>query len=153
MFNENLKTLRKQKGMSQEALAIELNVVRQTVSKWEKGLSVPDVEMLQKIADTLDAPISTLLGAKIVDEESTNDQAEQLARIAEQMAVKNRRAKRIWKIVLIIIILSVAISAVITILGFLSYSFIATTNSEVEKQAEEMLTTEPVSMFISNILS
>lgn len=56
------------------------------------------------------------------------------------------------KTLLIIIILSVAISAVITILVFLSYSFIATTNSEVEKQAEEMLTTEPVSMFIPNIL-
>ena len=40
MFNENLKTLRKQKGFSQEELASRLHVVRQTISKWEKNLSV-----------------------------------------------------------------------------------------------------------------
>lgn len=45
MFSENLKTLRKQKGMSQETLAQQLNVVRQTISKWEKGLSVPDADL------------------------------------------------------------------------------------------------------------
>ena len=51
MLNENLKQLRKSKGLSQEELAIRLNVVRQTISKWEKGLSVPDADMLIKIAD------------------------------------------------------------------------------------------------------
>lgn len=39
MLNENIKTLRKAKGLSQEELAVKLNVVRQTVSKWEKGVS------------------------------------------------------------------------------------------------------------------
>ena len=39
MLNENLKNIRKTKGLSQEELAIKLNVVRQTVSKWEQGLS------------------------------------------------------------------------------------------------------------------
>ena len=51
MFCENLKLLRKQKGMSQEALAQQLNVVRQTISKWEKGLSVPDAELMTRIAE------------------------------------------------------------------------------------------------------
>lgn len=51
MFHENLKTMRKAKGYTQEELAIKLNVVRQTVSKWEKGLSVPDADVLCKIAD------------------------------------------------------------------------------------------------------
>jgi putative transcriptional regulator len=46
MFGENLKTLRKEKGFSQEQLAARLNVVRQTISKWEKGISVPDAETL-----------------------------------------------------------------------------------------------------------
>ena len=41
MFQNNLKALRKEKGITQEELAARLNVVRQTVSKWEKGLSVP----------------------------------------------------------------------------------------------------------------
>ena len=39
MLNENLKTLRKQRGLSQQELAVRLHVVRQTVSKWEKGVS------------------------------------------------------------------------------------------------------------------
>ena len=46
MLNENIKNLRKSKGLSQEELAVKLNVVRQTVSKWENGLSVPDADML-----------------------------------------------------------------------------------------------------------
>lgn len=53
MLNENLKTIRKRKGLLQEELAIRLNVVRQTISKWEKGLSVPDSDMLVKMGDIL----------------------------------------------------------------------------------------------------
>ena len=49
MLKENIKSIRKSKGLSQEELAIKLNVVRQTISKWEKGLSVPDSEMLVAI--------------------------------------------------------------------------------------------------------
>ena len=65
MLNENLKQLRKSKGLSQEELAIRLNVVRQTISKWEKGLSVPDADMLIKIADIFEVSVSELIGAKI----------------------------------------------------------------------------------------
>ena len=65
MLNENLKQLRKSKGLSQEELAIRLNVVRQTISKWEKGISVPDADMLIKIADIFEVSVSELLGAKI----------------------------------------------------------------------------------------
>lgn len=62
MLNENIKNLRKSKGLSQEELAVKLNVVRQTVSKWENGLSVPDVDMLIALSQVLDTPVSTLLG-------------------------------------------------------------------------------------------
>lgn len=65
MFGENLKTLRKQKGFSQEELAARLNVVRQTVSKWEKGLPVPDADTLIRLAEVLEVSVSELLGAKI----------------------------------------------------------------------------------------
>lgn len=65
MLNENLKQLRKSRGLSQEELAIRLNVVRQTISKWEKGISVPDADMLIKIADIFEVSVSELLGAKI----------------------------------------------------------------------------------------
>ena len=62
MLSENLKNIRKAKGLSQEELAIKLNVVRQTVSKWEKGLSVPDSEMLIRLAEILDTRVTVLLG-------------------------------------------------------------------------------------------
>lgn len=65
MFNENLKLYRKEKGFSQEQLALQLNVVRQTISKWEKGLSIPDAELLIKLAEILDVSVSGLLGSKI----------------------------------------------------------------------------------------
>lgn len=71
MLNENLKQLRKSKGLSQEELAIRLNVVRQTISKWEKGLSVPDADMLIKIADIFEVSVSELLGAKIDEKKRT----------------------------------------------------------------------------------
>lgn len=67
MLNENIKTIRKSKGLSQEELAIKLNVVRQTISKWENGLSVPDSEMLISISDVLETPVSTLLGETVAE--------------------------------------------------------------------------------------
>ena len=97
MLQDNLKALRKKKGVTQEELAARLNVVRQTVSKWEKGLSVPDAELLIRLAEALETPVSQLLGSKIEAEEQPDALAEQLSRINEQLAIKNRRAKRVWK--------------------------------------------------------
>lgn len=96
MLNESLKTIRKNKGFTQEDLAVKVNVVRQTVSKWEKGLSVPDAITLQNIADVLDVSVSQILGAEIKEENNRNEIADQLARINEQLAIKNRR----WNIFL-----------------------------------------------------
>ena len=66
MLSQNLKTIRKSKGLSQQELAVKLNVVRQTISKWEQGLSVPDSEMLISISEVLETPVSTLLGENVV---------------------------------------------------------------------------------------
>lgn len=99
MLQENLRAYRKEKGLSQEELAIRLHVVRQTVSKWEKGLSVPDADALLRIAEIFEVPVDALLGAKPAQEAEPGEVALQLARINEQLAVKNRRARRVWKIV------------------------------------------------------
>lgn len=99
MLNENIKTIRKARGLSQEELAVKLKVVRQTISKWEKGYSIPDVEMLTKIADVFEVPVAQLLGAKIEVEQKPDIIADQLGRIAEQLAIKNHRAKVILKII------------------------------------------------------
>ena len=84
MLNENIKAIRKSKGLSQDELAIKLNVVRQTVSKWERGLSVPDSEMLISISEALETPVSTLLGENI-EEPETNE----LKAISEKLEVIN----------------------------------------------------------------
>jgi len=118
MFNENLKTLRKQKGFTQEELAIRVNVVRQTVSKWEKGLSVPDAEVLQKIAETLEVGVNELLGADLTQNADNNEVAQQLARINEQLAIKNRRWNRFWKAIGIIAL----VSLIFTVLGYILFS-------------------------------
>jgi transcriptional regulator with XRE-family HTH domain len=117
MFSENLKTLRKQKGFTQEELAARLNIVRQTVSKWEKGLSVPDAELLTRLAEILEVPVSTLLGSEIPDDKEPDDIAAQLARINEQLAVKNRRSRRIWQIVAAILIALVVVNLFLVISG------------------------------------
>ena len=70
MLNENIKTIRKSKGLSQEELAVKLNVVRQTVSKWEQGLSVLDSDMLISLSDALGTPVSTLLGENVAKQEA-----------------------------------------------------------------------------------
>ena len=84
MLKENIKSIRKSKGLSQEELAIKLNVVRQTISKWEQGLSVPDSEMLVSISEVLETPVSTLLGETISESEVDN-----LKAISEKLEIIN----------------------------------------------------------------
>ena len=101
MLGENLKALRKQKGMSQEVMAQQLNVVRQTVSKWEQGLSVPDAQMLTNIAELFEVPVSSLLGESIEENVNVNEIAVQLAVLNQQLAARRGRTRKIVRIVLI----------------------------------------------------
>ena len=84
MLKDNIKAIRKSKGLSQDELAIKLNVVRQTISKWEQGLSVPDSEMLVSISEALETPISTLLGEQI-----SESKIDDLKVIAEKLEIVN----------------------------------------------------------------
>ncbi len=84
MLNENIKTIRKSKGLSQQELAVRLNIVRQTVSKWEQGLSVPDSDMLIFLSEALETPVSTLLGETVIETE-----ADALKAISEKLEVIN----------------------------------------------------------------
>ena len=117
MLKDNIKTIRKSKGLSQEELAIKLNVVRQTISKWEQGLSVPDSELLVSLSNALDTPVSTLLGENITEqkEDSLKEIAEKLEIINLQLAQKKETKRKIlhWlfifiSIFLIIIFISLA---------------------------------------------
>ena len=113
MFSENLKALRKQKGFSQEELATRLHVARQTISKWEKNLSVPDADTLICLAEILEVSVSELLGEKIENNNITSDVAEQLSRINEQLAIKNRRSRHIWKFIAIILAVIVLVNILV----------------------------------------
>ena len=89
MLSENIKTARKSKGLSQEELAVKLNVVRQTISKWEQGLSVPDSDMLIALSDALATPVSALLG-----EFAVRAEADDLKAIAEKLEIINLQLAR-----------------------------------------------------------
>ena len=103
MLNENIRALRKSKGLSQQELAIKLNVVRQTISKWEQGLSVPDSEMLISLSEVLETPVSKLLGETVAETEADNIKAisEKLEVINLQLAQRKTTRRKVIRWLLI----------------------------------------------------
>ncbi|ENF5743892.1 helix-turn-helix transcriptional regulator [Listeria monocytogenes] len=120
MLNENIKAIRKSKGLSQEEIAIKLNVVRQTISKWEQGLSVPDSDMLISISEVLETPVSSLLGETVMVSKVDDVKAisEKLEIINLQLAQRKtaRRKLLYWLFVSLCAIIA-TISAVFIILN------------------------------------
>ncbi len=115
MLNENMKAIRKSKGLSQQELAVKLNVVRQTVSKWEQGLSVPDSDLLISISEVLETPVSTLLGETVDETEADSLKAisEKLEVINLQLAQrKTMRRKTIhWLLILVCVVTAAVFAA------------------------------------------
>ena len=120
MLNENIQAIRKSKGLSQEELAVKLNVVRQTISKWEKGLSVPDSNLLISLSEALETPVSVLLGETV-----TESKADDLKAISEKLEVINlqlaqrkitRRKMLHWLLISLCAVI-VIISAVLIVLN------------------------------------
>ena len=97
MLSEKIKTLRTEKGMSQEELANELNVVRQTVSKWEQGLSLPDAEQLVCLAGVFGKTVGELVGEN--NKENCEENCEQPPEVSKK--VKPQNSGKVWSIVLI----------------------------------------------------
>ena len=98
MLSDNIKILRKAKGLSQDELAIQLNVVRQTVSKWENGLSVPDSEMLVKLASTLETTVNALLSESVEPDIHSDLQvlANKLEVINAQLLNQRETRRKVW---------------------------------------------------------
>ncbi len=115
MLNENIKSIRKSKGLSQEELAIKLNVVRQTISKWEQGMSVPDSDMLISISEVLETPVSVLLGETIVLPNADDLKAisEKLEVINLQLAQRRKTGRKIlcWLLISLCLILVMVFAA------------------------------------------
>ena len=119
MLSENIKAIRKSKGLSQEELAIKLNVVRQTISKWEQGLSVPDSDMLVSISEALETSVSTLLGETVIETEVDHLKAisEKLEVINLQLAQRKTMRRKIlhWLLIslcTVIVIISAVLIAI-----------------------------------------
>ena len=119
MLKDNLKTLRKNKGISQEELSVKLNVVRQTISKWESGLSVPDAEMLISISEVFETPVSEILGENIEEKEKNDIKviSEKLEIINEQLSRKQKQKRR--RTINFLIVLDVCIILLFIILAIL----------------------------------
>lgn len=114
MLSENIKNLRTSKGLSQQELATQLNIVRQTLSKWENGLSVPDADMLIRLSNTFEVPVSSLLGETISEKKTDTIQslANKLEIINLQLAQRKESRQKILHFSLIV-------CSVVIIIGFL----------------------------------
>ena len=128
MLNENIKAIRKSKGLSQEEFAIKLNVVRQTVSKWENGLSVPDSDMLLTISEILETPVSILLGETIIETKADDIKviAEKLKIINQQLAQRKAAKQKMLQVFFAFVCVFIGIIfAVIIFLGspYLSWDY------------------------------
>ena len=130
MLNENIKALRKSKGLSQQDLADKLNVVRQTISKWEQGLSVPDSDLLIALSEALETPVSTLLGETV-----TESEADQVKALSEKLEIINlqfarrkamRRSALHWLLIAVCLgILAVAAVLVVVNSPYLGWDYSA----------------------------
>lgn len=128
MLNENIKAIRKSKGLSQEELAIKLNVVRQTISKWEQGLSVPDSDMLISISEVLEISVSTLLGETVIESKVDDIKAisEKLEIINLQLAQRKTTKRKTlhWLLIsLCAVILTISVVLIALNSPYLSWNF------------------------------
>lgn len=120
MLNENIKAIRKSKGLSQEELAIKLNVVRQTISKWEQGLSVPDSDMLISLSEVFETSVSTLLGETVIETKADDLKviSEKLEMINLQLAQRKTTRRKMFQWLLVSLCAAIIIiSAVLTVLN------------------------------------
>jgi transcriptional regulator with XRE-family HTH domain len=140
MLGDNMKILRKKKGYSQETLAEQLHVVRQTISKWEKGTSVPDAEMLNRISELFEVSVSDLLGNPIADQEEKQDigeVAKQLAILNEQLANQASRRRKMIKRAAIGIGIAVFLLIALYIFWFVAFRVGPRQNEKLTRTAIE----------------
>ena len=110
--------LRKEQGLTQKQLAEQLHISDRTISKWERGMSVPDSEQLIKIAVILETTVSELLGTQVENEEEPNRLAKELSRINTQLAIRNHRTRRVLKIIAVALLVFVALIFAIMALNY-----------------------------------
>ncbi len=121
MLNNNLKTLRKQKGYTQEELAARLHVSRQTISKWENGISAPDADTLIRMAELFQVTVEELLGAPTPPGDRQTEILQELENIRQHLTIRNRRLRTFWHIVTALGILLTLLGIAGAVFGFVNY--------------------------------
>ncbi len=132
MLSENIRAIRKSKGLSQEELAVKLHVVRQTISKWEQGLSVPDADMLLMLSEVFETPVSMLLGEPVVE-----SKIDDVKKISEKLEVVNlqlaqRKTARRSMLHWLLISVSVIMAALFAVLVALNSPYLGWDYSDPE---------------------
>ena len=95
MLKDTIKKLRIQQGLSQDELAERIHVVRQTVSKWERGTSVPDADSLMALARALGVSAAELLGESAMAEKEPRDLAWETSLLDERVTSESQRLDRL----------------------------------------------------------
>ena len=132
-FNEKLRTLRENKNLSQEMLAQELNVARQTVSKWELGETTPEMDKLVKMSEIFEISLDDLIKDNetiISSTEGNNTNTQKLAGLVIN----------ILKGIGIFLIVAVVLNIILVIMGIVTFK----TNKRVEtmEHQEELVYNE-----------
>ena len=128
IFSEKLFELRKQKGLSQEELCFKLNEARQTISKWESGITTPDMDNLIKISKLFEVSIDELVG----NENDINKQVSELnnnniknENSLDSNIIKVKKKNKVIKIlVLYLLILMIGSLIVFSCIVFRRYKMI-----------------------------
>lgn len=122
-LGQNLQILRKEKGLTQEQLAERFNVSRRTVSRWETGTNMPDIDILLDLSEFYDVDLRGLLDGERLYGETENDVRETVLKIAEYSTRKSVRYTKTYKLVgLITLVLLLAANFIrgFTVLGMIT---------------------------------
>ena len=108
-----LKTLRREKALTQEQLAEALNVSRRTVSRWETGSNLPDLDLLVEMADLYGVELRELLNGERKEEPMNEEMKETVYRLAEYSSAEKQRDTRFVRVYFILGILALIANAVL----------------------------------------
>ena len=111
-----LKELRKEKELTQEQLAENLNVSRRTVSRWETGSNMPDLDLLVEMADLYQVDLRELLNGERKNEQMNEEMKETVLQVAEYSNAEKQRSTKIVRVYFVLGILALIANALINMM-------------------------------------
>ena len=111
-----LKELRKEKELTQEQLAETLNVSRRSVSRWETGSNMPDLDLLVEMADLYQVDLRELLNGERKNEQMNEEMKETVLQVAEYSNAEKQRSTKIVRVYFVLGILALIANALINMM-------------------------------------